>query len=162
MHQCREINLRPLTTDQAETLAALIRTAFASQSVATDPPPSALMEPAASVADSLAAAGQGGFAAWDGATMAGCVLWQVQPRGLYLGRLAVHPQQRGRGIAPALVAAVEAQARQLGLGLVVLSTRLVLADNRRLFARCGFVETQLHAHPGYAQPTFVEMEKTLA
>jgi hypothetical protein len=42
-----------------------------------------------------------------------------------------------------------------------LGTRLVLADNRRLFASCGFVEIARHAHPGYAAPTWVEMEKRL-
>ena len=41
-----------------------------------------------------------------------------------------------------------------------LSTRLVLLDNRRLFAACGFVETTRDAHPGYAEPTFVNMENT--
>jgi hypothetical protein len=44
---------------------------------------------------------------------------------------------------------------------VFLSTRLVLADNRRLFAGCGFVEIAQHAHPGYDHPTFVEAEKRL-
>jgi hypothetical protein len=44
---------------------------------------------------------------------------------------------------------------------VYLGTRLVLTDNRLLFASCGFVEVALHAHPGYAAPTSVEMEKRL-
>lgn len=159
MQDLREIQLRPMRHDDAEAAAALIRAAFTAQAVATDPPPSAIRESADSVAASLAAPGQGGLVACAGDSIAGCVLWQVQPRGLYLGRLAVDPAHRGRGIAAALVAAVEAQARQLALPRLLLSTRLVLAANRRLFARCGFTETTRHAHPGYAYPTFVDMEK---
>jgi hypothetical protein len=44
---------------------------------------------------------------------------------------------------------------------MLLSTRLALIDNRRLFASCGFREGEQHAHPGYAAPTFVDMEKLL-
>jgi hypothetical protein len=44
---------------------------------------------------------------------------------------------------------------------VHLATRLVLADNRRLFAACGFVETERTAHPGYTEPTSMAMEKVL-
>lgn len=40
--------------------------------------------------------------------------------------------------------------------------RLVLLDNRLLFVVCGFVETTRDTHPGYAEPTFVNMEKRLA
>ena len=73
--------------------------------------------------------------------LAGSALWAEQDGGLYLGRLAVAPAWRGRGIAKALVAAAEAAARAMGLPRIHLSTRLVLLDNRRLFAACGFVET---------------------
>ena len=155
------IDIAPLRIEDAEATAALVRLAFASQGVATDPPASALRESGAAIAAILAARGAGGFAAWDGARMVGCVVWQVKPPGLYLGRLSVHPGARGRGVAPRLVGAVEQVARGLGLWRVWLSTRLVLADNRRLFARLGFVETQLHAHPGYDRPTFVDMEKAI-
>ena len=152
--------------EDAAATAALIRLAFAAQTVATDPPASARNETTASVSASLASKGsavkeRGGFAAWIGQTLAGCVLWQVQPRGLYLGRLSVHPNHRGKAIAPTLIDAVEAQARHLALPRLLLSTRLALADNRRLFARCGFIETEQHAHPGYTHPTFVDMERAV-
>lgn len=160
MEEHREYVLRALRASDAEAAAALIRTAFAAQTVATDPPPSALRETGASVAASLAEGGAIG--AWAGEALAGCVIWQVQERGLYLGRVSVDPAWRGRGIAPAMIVALEQEARVRGLPRLLLSTRLVLADNRRLFARCGFVETAQHAHPGYAQPTFVDMEKRLA
>ncbi len=145
----------------AAAVAPLIRSAFASQGVATDPPPSALGETAESVAASLAAPDHGGIGAWAGTALAGCVMWQVQPRGLYLGRLSVAPAWRRRGLARALVEAAETEARNRGLRHLLLSTRLILADNRRLFTRCGFAETQHHAHSGYAHPTFVDMEKPL-
>lgn len=164
MEDAHECVVRPLRMEDAAATAALIRLAFAAQTVATDPPASARNETTASVSASLASKGpavkeRGGFAAWIGQTLAGCVLWQVQPRGLYLGRLAVHPNHRGKAIAPALINAVEAQAQHLALPRLLLSTRLALADNRRLFARCGFIETEQHAHPGYAHPTFVDMER---
>jgi N-acetylglutamate synthase-like GNAT family acetyltransferase len=74
----------------------------------------------------------------------------------------VAPSWRGRGIAKALLAATETAAQAMGLPRVHLSTRLALLDNRRLFAACGFVETTREAHPGYPEPTFVNMEKRLA
>jgi hypothetical protein len=40
--------------------------------------------------------------------------------------------------------------------------RLVLEDNRRLFAACGFVETGTTCHPGFSAPTSATMEKRLA
>jgi N-acetylglutamate synthase-like GNAT family acetyltransferase len=92
----------------------------------------------------------------------GSALWAEQDGGLYLARLSVDPAWRGRAIARQLVAAAEAAAHAMQLPRIHLSTRLALIDNRRLFAACGFVETARQAHPGYAEPTFVDMEKWLA
>jgi predicted N-acetyltransferase YhbS len=153
------IALRPMTPADCRAVAVLIRTAFAAQPVMTDPPPSALRETAATVAAHLAAGG--GAVACAGQQIVGSVMWEPKDSGLYLQRLAVEPAWRGRWIARALVAATEAAARRTGHTRVHLETRLVLQDNRRLFASCGFVEVALHAHPGYAEPTSVEMEKRL-
>jgi predicted N-acetyltransferase YhbS len=152
-----DFSLRTLVAGDAEAVAALIRAAFASQSVVTDPPPSALRVTGADVAAHLL--GGGGAVAEAAGGLAGAALWIEQDGGLYLGRLAVTTPWRGRGIARALVAAAETAARAMGLPRLHLSTRLVLRDNRRLFAACGFVEVTREAHLGYAAPTFVNMEK---
>src|SRR5690349_12111341 len=149
-----------MAPEDAASVAALIRAAFAAQPVVTDPLPSALRVTEADVVAYLLAGG--GAVAMVTNVLAGSALWTEQDGGLYLGRLAVAPAWRRRGVARALVAAAEAAAHNAGLPVMRLSTRLVLLDNRRLFATCGFVETTREAHPGYAEPTFVNMEKRLS
>jgi N-acetylglutamate synthase-like GNAT family acetyltransferase len=152
--------LRAMTLSDADAVAALIRAAFAAQAVVTDPLPSALRVTAADVAAHLRGGG-GGAVFWADEMLAGSVLWAAQDGGLYVSRVAVAPVWRRRGIARALVGAAEAAARAMQLPRVHLATRLVLADNRRLFAACGFVETERTAHPGYTEPTSMAMEKVL-
>jgi predicted N-acetyltransferase YhbS len=151
--------IRALTAADAPVAVALIRAAFSRQSVQTDPPSSALRETKRSVATHLAR--DGGACAEIGEEMLGLILWAQKEGGLYLGRLAVRPESRREGLARALVAEAETEARRRGLPRLHLSTRLVLADNRRLFAACGFVELRFETHEGYAAPTSVVMEKRL-
>lgn len=92
---------------------------------------------------------------------AGAVLWQPRDDSLYLGRLSVLPQFRQRGIAGALVEWVEAQARRLGKPAVTLGVRVSLPENFELFSRRGFVEISRSAHPGWTEPTMIEMRKQL-
>lgn len=150
---------RPITPADAAAVAALVRAAFAAQSIVTDPLPSALRVTEADVASHLRTGG-GAVVEADG-DIVGSTLWTEQDGGLYLSRLAVAPAWRGRGIAKVLVAAAETAARDQNLPRIHLSTRIPLLDNRQLFAACGFVETTREAHPGYAEPTSVHMEKRL-
>ena len=151
-------SLRAATPADADALAELIRFCFARQTVVTDPLPSALKESGDNIRAHFAEGGGG--AMFEGP--AACLLWKTEKGGLYIGRVAVHPKFRGQGLAKRMLAAAEAEARARNLPRLHLSTRLVLKDNRKLFAACGFVEIAEHAHPGYAWPTFVDMEKRLA
>ncbi len=150
--------IRPIETADAATAAALIRAAFGAIPEPLDPAPSALRETGASILAHLA---HGGGAVVEQAGIVACVLWSEQGGGLYLGRLAVASHCRNRGFAAQLVSAAEAEARRLGLPRLHLGVRLALPGNRRLFARLGFVETALHAHDGYANPTWAAAEKWL-
>ncbi len=153
------LSIRALRAEDAVAAAAVIREAFAAQSLATDPPSSALRETAASVAAHLA---EGGGAAIEAdAALVGLVLWAARDDALYLGRLAVLPAWRGRGAARALIGEGETEARRRGLRRLRLRVRLALDDNCRLFSACGFQVTGQGAHSGYAAPTFAVMEKAL-
>lgn len=141
-------------------MAEIVREAFATLSADVDPLPSALRETAGSVAAQLAEGG--GMVAEIAGRVVGAVIWREDAGSLYVGRLAVPPAWRERGIARALLTAAEAEARRRGLSGLHLGTRLALEDNRRLFQGQGFVETTLHAHEGFSAPTWVRMEKRLA
>ena len=153
------VRVRSLRPADAAAAAGLIRAAFAAQSRATDPPSGALGETTASLAAKLAEGGGAGAEA-EGA-LVGVVLWAETEGALYIGRVSVMSAWRGRGLARALLAAAEAEARRRGLARRTLRVRLALDDNQRLFARFGFKPAGQGAHPGYAAPTFVVMEKRL-
>lgn len=153
-----DAKIRPLVADDAPDVADLIRTAFEAIAPPLNPPPSALRETAESVARSIAT---GGFAMVADGRILGCVLCEPRDGGLYLGRLSVAAGHRRQGVAQALIAAVVARAAAEGYPRVHAGVRLVLAGNRALFAACGFRETALHAHEGFAEPTWVELEKPL-
>jgi ribosomal protein S18 acetylase RimI-like enzyme len=150
---------RPAGLGDAAAIAALVRLAFAAQSRVTDPPPSALGESEASVIEHLRHGG--GAVLESGEGLVGAVLWNEDDGSLYVGRLSVHPEHRRRGIARRLMDAAEREARRQGLPRMTLGVRLALEDNRQLFRSCGFEETRVHAHPGFSEPTWVEMERRL-
>ena len=149
--------MRPLRPEDCDGVAALIRSAFASLATDVDPPPSALRVRGEDIAAHLAAGGSGVIAG----QVRACLLWTRRDSALHVSRLAVAVECRGRGLALAMLGLAEDEAGRLGLTRLTLSTRLALESNRRLFARAGFVEGARHAHPGFAQPTYIDMERTL-
>jgi len=154
-----ELHIRPGGVADAGAMAAVIVRAFASYMVALDPPASALRETAATIAARLA--DELALVAECDGQIVGCVLAKPGDE-VYIGRLAVDPDWRGRGIARALIAAVEAEGRIRKARALTLGVRIALPENQRLFLACGFREVAREAHPGYAHPTFIRMEKVLA
>ena len=89
----------------------------------------------------------------------GCAFCDPQPPVLYLGKIAVAADARGRGLARAMVVRAEEIARSQGLDALELQTRIELIENHATFARLGFVETGRTCHPGYDRPTSVTMRR---
>jgi GNAT superfamily N-acetyltransferase len=144
--------------DDFAVILALVRDAFAYMDGVVDPPSSIHRVTAAEL--ERAAQEEVVLLALDPA-LAGVVRLTPKPGALYLGKLAVRHDLRGRGIARALVAAAEAEARARGLPALELRTRVELTDNHATFARLGFRETGRSAHPGYASPTTLQFRKDL-
>ena len=161
MGQDREqgLTLRLATAADAAVIADLVRLAFSTQSAQTNPPSSALKETPASITRELSLGG--GAVVLDAGALVGAVLWKEEEGSLYVGRLAVGPSQRRRGIARMLMAECEREARRRGLMRMHLGVRLELEDNRRLFLSCGFVDAEFLSHEGFSEPTWVRMERRL-
>jgi ribosomal protein S18 acetylase RimI-like enzyme len=85
----------------------------------------------------------------------------VDADALYVGRLAVAPAFRRRGIANALMEAAKDEARQLGAKRITLGARISLPGNVALFRHHGFAIVRETCHPGFTTPTSYDMELAL-
>lgn len=139
---------------------AAIHGAFAEYRDRLVPPSAALNETTDSLARRL---GDGAvFLAEDAAgSVLGAVCAQRRGDTVYLDRLAVLPAGRGRGLAAALVAAVEGFAADSGAASITLGVRLALPGNLAMFERLGYHEVGRTAHPGFAEPTSASLCKPL-
>lgn len=155
-----DLTLRRATPADAPLVLTLIQTAFAEYRGKLKPDSSAYGETPEGIARQLVGRQGAVIAERDGAAV-GCVLYRDEGEDLYFGRLSVLPAHRRSGVAEALVAAVEAEARARGALGVLLGVRIALTGNQRLFTRLGFVEISREAHPGFSEPTSINMRKVL-
>lgn len=155
-----DLTLRRATPSDARLVLDLIQTAFAEYRGKLVPDSGAYGETPQSIAAHLAGR-QGAVIAERPGVAVGCVLFRDEGEDLYFGRLSVLPDHRRSGVAEALVAAVEDEARTRGAQGVQLGVRIALPGNQRLFARLGYVEISREAHPGFTEPTSINMRKAL-
>ncbi|MGD1878155.1 MAG: GNAT family N-acetyltransferase [Kiloniellaceae bacterium] len=150
---------RPEGFDDWDGLLALLRESFAYMDGRIDPPSSLHSFDAAKLA--AKSAEEELVLAYVGGALAGCLF--AAPRGdaLYLGKIAVRPDLRGRGIARRRFETAEALARARGIIVLELQVRIELTENHRTFMALGFVKTGEGSHPGYTRATDVNFRKVL-
>ena len=91
----------------------------------------------------------------------GFAFYEVQNDGLfYFSRLSVLPAFRRRGIGFALVKYIESRADEARAPGVRLGARLQLPHLVARYEKMGYRIAKYMTHDGYAQPTYVYMEKT--
>lgn len=154
------LTIRNASLEEAPAVLAVILAAFEQYRGSLVPESSAFKETADTVRATIASGGAV-VVEQDGRMLA-ATLYEPEGDSFYIGRLAVLPEARRTGVAIRLVEAVEAIARARGIPRLTLGVRLALADNIRLFTRLGFRETGREAHPGFTEPTSMNMEKRLS
>ncbi len=92
----------------------------------------------------------------------GCIFFRQESEDEgYIGRLAVHPDQQGKGIARDLLLASIKHARALGVHRLGLGVRIELTENIAFFQRYGFAITREDRHDGFDRTTNYHMELAL-
>ena len=143
---------------RADELLALAHDAF--RDLPIDPPSSVLKETAGDFAARLNS--DTCLVVESGGRLIGAVFCTPEADALYIGRLAVHPDWRRRGIANALIEAAKAEARRIGAARMTLGCRIALAGNLALFRRHGFAVVRETCHEGFTTPTSYDMELRLS
>lgn len=139
------LRLTPATSADAALVRQIMLDAFEEFRGTLEPPSSALDE---TLEDTRRAIDAGGAViAWLGDTAVGSARYLPRPDYLYVGRLAVLPAHRGRGVAAALMTAMAEQARALNLPEVRVEVRLSLPGNVAFFRRLGFQTVSEQPHP---------------
>jgi len=153
------ILIRSAGPDEASALLDLMRRAFAEYRGVLKPESSVFVETEPAIAGKLAEGG--GFIAEDRGRPIACIIAEAKSTKGYLGRLAVLPEARRRGLAQRLMQAGEDFLRSRGLGTAELNVRIALTGNIALFQALGYRETRRLTHPGWTEPTYLVMEKSL-
>ncbi len=155
----RTVTVRLVTASEAPLVRALMLRGFEHFRDALDPPSSAFLETNDDVA---AAIDRGGAAvAWLGELPVGSVRFEPEGSWLYIGRLAVVPEARRRGVARALMLAAEAQAPRFGIREAQLSMREALPGNRALFEKLGYAVIAVESHPRNPAQNTLRLRKSL-
>ena len=144
--------------DEAALIHQATQEAFAEYRGVLEPPSGADAETVLDVEDAIRRGGA--LLAWDGDTLVGAARYEPRPEYLYVGRVAVHPRHRRRGIATALMRRMIEIARDRRLPSVRVGVRDSLPSNVRLYERLGFEVLSVERHPRGPDRT-VWMERRL-
>lgn len=99
------------------------------------------------------------FLAIEADELVGCCFLRPELPRMYIGKLAVRHDRRGRGVGQDLVQQAVTCATERGASEVELQVRVELTENRRFFESQGFVKVGETAHAGYDRSTSITMRR---
>jgi GNAT superfamily N-acetyltransferase len=138
-------DIRSAGVDQAAEVHRLMRLGFEEYRALLRQPSGALSE---SVEDVRTAIGRGGaFLAYLGSEAVGSARYSIHPGYASADRVAVVPAHRGKGIAAALMAAIEQAVAQRGIPETRVSVRATLPSNLRFYENLGYRALESEQYP---------------
>ncbi len=88
-----------------------------------------------------------------------CIFLTDKKDRLYVGKLTVDETMRGKGLARQLIDLANTRAKNKGLPILELHTRIELTENHETFQKLGFSNTGEGRHDGFDRPTYIIMQK---
>lgn len=156
-----DFTLRQAATADAARIVSILHAAFEEYRGWMNPPSGVLKESVESVLQKMQTARWVLAETVRERRAVGCVLYEPRDEFMYLGRLAVLPEFRRRGVGDMLIESVEAEARRQNYTRVRLGVRASLPKMRAAYERRGYRFVEAHTHEGFSEPTYVMLEKDL-
>ena len=91
-----------------------------------------------------------------GGSVGGLIVLVEMPGYLQVDNVAVDPARQGEGLGRALMSYAEDAARAAGLAELRLFTHSKMTENRALYKRLGYTETDRRDEEGYGRVFFVK------
>lgn len=131
------LTIRPATALEAETVAALVDSAYSKWILVIG------RKPAPMLADYPALIQQGFVHVLDKdrSIIAVLVIWPVED-ALYIDNIAVHPAHQRRGIGDTLLNFAEQKAHEAGFQMMRLLTNARMEYNQAYYRQHGYIETR--------------------
>lgn len=92
----------------------------------------------------------------EGGSLAGLIVLVEMPDHLQVENVAVDPDRQGEGLGRALLAFAEESAAAAGLDELRLFTHSKMTENRALYRRLGYLETERRDEQGFGRVFFVK------
>lgn len=148
------IEIRAATSSNTLVVRDVVRAAYAKYIERIGKEPAPMLDDYAS----LIAAGEV-WVAVENAEVLGALVMRVAEDYLFVGNVAVKPDQQGKGLGRALIAFAEKEAKGYGLREIRLYTNEAMYENLAVYERLGFEETERRWDSGYRR---VFMRKTVS
>jgi GNAT superfamily N-acetyltransferase len=146
--------LRRARADEADAVGALVEAAFSRHIEAVGRRPAPMDDDHAA---HIAAGEQWVSEAPDGvAGLGSSIVLTEHDDHLHVDNVAVAPALQGRGLARALLAFAEDEARRRGFAEVRLYTNAAMSDNLVMYPKLGFVEAARYEQHGFSRVLFVK------
>jgi ribosomal protein S18 acetylase RimI-like enzyme len=138
--------IREAGHDELNTVKQIIHDSFKEYTGILHPPSGALRETVDSIQKRIDDGGGAIVALVDGEAV-GAALYEYKEQFMYIGRVAVLPRFRGRGIGKAIVLYLENLAKAAGCLTTRIEVRLSLPGNLTMYQRLQYIPIEEHEYP---------------
>lgn len=140
------IQIREAQVEESGLIFQVMIASFREYDGKLNPPSGALQETVDKTIQTFQIGG-GAILAWDGDVAVGSARYKPVDHYMYIGRISVLPDFRGRGICKALLSTVENLAKEKGFLESRLEVRLSLPENVTMYQRFGYAVLEHKFYP---------------
>lgn len=150
--------IREAIMEEADIVFRTMQESFMEYSGKLNPPSGALSETTQNVINTFNEGG-GAVLAWDGIKAVGSARYSFIEHNIYIGRVSVIQEYRGRGIGKSLLNFIENKALSIGINESKVAVRLSIPENIAMYKRLKYEVIEHKFYPDRTDSWYVMSKK---